>query len=260
MRTPGRLFAAVALALYGVVAAWGVDWKALKPQGYVSDFAGVVDDAARQRLEGYCASVERATGAQIALVVLPSLENEPVEDVANTIFRAWGVGQKGKNEGVLLLLAVADRRSRLEVGYGLEPILTDAMAGRVLREMRPALRQRDYGDALTAAAETVGSTIAQAKQVGLDTEPPPRRYRETSSDSIPWPMIVGGGLFLLFWLMRGGPRGGGGFLTGLLMGSVLSRGSGGGRGGGGFGGFDSGGGFGGFGGGDSGGGGASSDW
>jgi uncharacterized protein len=134
------------------------------------------------------------------------------------------------------------------------------MAGRVLREMRPALRQRDYGDALTAAAETVGSTIAQAKQVGLDTEPPPRRYRETSSDSIPWPMIVGGGLFLLFWLMRGGPRGGGGFLTGLLMGSVLSRGSGGGRGGGGFGGFDSGGGFGGFGGGDSGGGGASSDW
>jgi len=258
MRTPGRLVAAVALALYGAVGAWGVDWKTLQPQGYVSDFAGVVDGAARQRLEAYCAAVERATGAQIALVVLPSLENEPVEDVANTIFRAWGVGQKGKNEGVLLLLAVADRRSRLEVGYGLEPILTDAMAGRVMREMRPALRQRDYGDALTAAAETVGSTIAQAKQVGLDTAPLPRRYRSTSSDSIPWLMIVGG-LCVLFWLIRGG-TGGGGLLPGLLMGSALSRGSWGGRGSGGFGGFDSGGGFGGFGGGDSGGGGASSDW
>jgi uncharacterized protein len=249
----------VALALYGAVAAWGADWKTLKPQGYVSDFAGVVDGAARQRLEVYCAAVERATGAEIALVVLPSLENEPVEDVANTIFRAWGVGRKGNNEGVLLLLAVGDRRSRLEVGYGLEPILTDAMAGRVLREMRPALRQRDYGDALTAAAETVGSTIAQAKQVGLDTAPLPRRYRSTSSDSIPWLMIVGG-LCVLFWLMRGGGYGGGGFLPGLLMGSVLSRGSWGGRGSGGFGGPDSGDGFGGFGGGDSGGGGASSGW
>jgi uncharacterized protein len=257
MRTPGRLVAAVALALYGAVAAWGVDWKALQPQGYVSDFAGVVDAASRQRIEAYCGAVERATGAQIALVVLPSLENEPVEDVANTIFRAWGVGRKGKNEGVLLLLAVQDRRSRLEVGYGLEPILTDAMAGRVLREMRPALRQQDYGDALTAAAETVGSTIAQANNVALDTAPPPRRYRSTGSDSIPWPMIVGG-LFLLLWLIRGG--GGGGFLPGLLLGTVMSRGSWGGRGSGGFGGSDSGDGFGGFGGGDSGGGGASSGW
>ena len=75
MRTPGRLVAAVALALYGAVAAWGADWKTLKPQGYVSDCAGVVDGAARQRLEVYCAAVERATGAEIALVVLPSLEN-----------------------------------------------------------------------------------------------------------------------------------------------------------------------------------------
>lgn len=257
--------AAVVLALCGAVAAWGVDWKTLRPQGYVSDFASVVDATARQRLEEYCASVERATGAQIALVVLPSLQNEPIEDVANTMFRAWGVGQKGKNGGVLLLLAVADRRSRLEVGYGLEPILTDAMAGRVLREMRPALRQHDYGDALIAAAETVGSTIAQAKQVTLDTAPPPRHYQSTTSDSIPWPMILGG-LALLLWLMRSGaPRGyggygGGGFLPGLLLGSLMSRGSWGGRGGGGFGGSDSGDGFGGFGGGDSGGGGASSDW
>jgi len=263
MRTPGRLLAAVALALYGAVTAWGVDWKALQPQGYVSDFAGAVDAQSRERIEAYCAAVERATGAQIALVVLPSLENEPIEDVANTIFRAWGVGQKGKNEGVMLLLAVQDRRSRLEVGYGLEPIMTDAMAGRVLREMRPALRQQDYGDALAAAAETIGSTIARAKQVSLDTAPPPRRYRSTGSESIPWPMIVGG-LFLLLWLIRaGGASGGGGiggFLPGLLLGSMMSRGSWGGRGSGGFGGSDSGDGFGGFGGGDSGGGGASSNW
>jgi uncharacterized protein len=172
------------------------------------------------------------------------------------------VGQKGKNEGILMLLAVNDRRSRVEVGYGLEPILPDGLSGSILRQMRPALRQGDYGDAMLAAAETIGGTIAQAKHVTL-TASLPRRNRPSASDSIPWPMIVGG-IILLFWLLRAGGRrgggsGGGGILTGLILGNLMG-GSWGGRGGGGFGGSDSGGGFGGFGGGDSGGGGASSDW
>jgi uncharacterized protein len=246
-------------------AGAAVDWKALKPQGYVSDFAHVIDPASKAQLENYCATVEQATGAQMALVTIGSLESEPIEDVANTIFRAWGVGQKGKNEGILLLLSIGDRRNRLEVGYGLEPILPDGFAGSVLREMRPSLRQERYGEALMAAAETIGSTIAQSKNVTLNAQLP-RRVRPTTSDSIPWPVIIGG-IFLLIWLSRlGGPRGyggggGGGFLPGLILGDMMSRNSWGGRGSGGFGGSDSdGGGFGGFGGGDSGGGGASSDW
>jgi uncharacterized protein len=242
--------------------AFAVDWKTLKPQGYVSDFAGVVDARSKAALEQYCAIVERSTGAQMALVTVPSLQGEPIEDVANTIFRAWGVGQKGKNEGILLLLAVGDHRSRLEVGYGLEPILPDGLDGSVLREMRPALRQGQYGEALVAAAQTIGSAIAQAKNVSLNA-PLQRRVRRSTGDSIPWPLLAGG-LFLLLWLIRSGGRrggGGGGFWTGLILGNLM-RGMGGG-GGGGFGGYDggsSGGGFGGFGGGDSGGGGASSDW
>ena len=62
----------------------------------------------------------------MTLVTIPTLEGEPIDDVANTIYRAWGVGQKGKNEGIMLLLAVNDRRRRLEIGYGLEPILQTA--------------------------------------------------------------------------------------------------------------------------------------
>jgi len=253
--------------LLGLFASAGaaVDWKALKPQGYVSDFANVIDSGSKAQLEAYCTTVEQSTGAQIALLTIPSLEGEPIEDVANTIFRAWGVGQKGKNEGILLLLAVGDRRNRFEVGYGLEPILPDGFVGSVLREMRPALRQGQYGEAMMAAAETIGSTVAKAKNVTLSAQLP-RRVRPTAGDSIPWPAIVGG-IFMLLWLMRlGGPRGyggggGGGFLTGMILGNLLSRDSWGGRGSGGFGGSDSdGGGFGGFGGGDSGGGGASSDW
>jgi len=246
--------------------AQAVDWKTLQPQGYVSDFAGVIAESNRAPLEAYCAAVEQSTGAQMALVTISSLEGEPIEDVANTIFRAWGVGQKGKNEGILMLLAVGDRRSRLEVGYGLEPILPDGLSGSILRQMRPALRQGDYGDAMLAAAETIGATIAQAKHVTITATLPPRRYRPGASDSIPWPMILGG-IFLLLWLIRAGaPRGfggfgGGGILPALILGNLMGRSTWGSRGGGGFGGSDSSdGGFGGFGGGDSGGGGASSDW
>jgi len=253
--------------LLGLFAPSGlaVDWTALKPQGYVSDFAGVIDPAGKAQLEAYCANLESSTGTQIALVTLRTLEHEPIEDVANSIFRAWGVGQKGQNNGALLLLATDDRRSRLEVGYGLEPILPDGFAGSVLREMRPALRQQNYSEALMAAAETIGATVAQAKNVTL-TAQLPRRIRSSPSDSIPWPLIFGGIVLLLSLFRTRGPRGGGrggggGFLAGLILGDILSRGSWGGRGSGGFGGFDSGdGGFGGFGGGDSGGGGASSDW
>jgi uncharacterized protein len=250
--------------LLGLCACAGraVDWKALQPQGYVSDFAGVIDPASKAQLEAYGGVVEQSTGAQMALVTVASLEGEPIEDVANTIFRAWGVGQKGKNEGILLLLSIGDRRTRLEVGYGLEPILPDGLAGSILREMRTALRQGDYGDAMMAAAETIGSAIAKAKNVEL-TARLPRRTQPAVSDSFPWPVLIGGVFFLLLLLMRGGRRGGGGglgILPWLILGNVMGGSMGGGRGGGGFGGFDSGGGFGGFGGGDSGGGGASSNW
>jgi len=255
-----------AILLCSLGIAFGVDWKALKPEGYVSDFAHVIDAQSKAQLERYGAAVERSTGVQMALVTLQTLEGEPIEDVANTIFRAWGVGHKGKNDGIMLLLVTGDRRSRLEVGYELEPILPDGFAGSILRDMRPALRQKQYGDALMAAAQTIGSTVAKAKNVSLDTQLP-QRTRPAMRNSIPWPMLLGG-LFLLIWLLRAGGRrggggGGGGFWTGLLLGNLM-RGGFGGRGGGGFGGFDSGGGggggFGGFGGGDSGGGGASSDW
>lgn len=246
-----------------VPAIFAIDFGALQPKGYVSDFAGVAGPAERAALERYCASVERSTGAQIALVTLPSLGDEPIEDVANLLFRKWGVGAKGNNEGILLLLAVGERRSRLEVGYGLEPIIPDGFAGGLLREMRPALREQHYGDALLVAANAIGSRIAQAKGVQIGAPSPVPRRRPAS---IPWPLLLGG-IGILFWMLRLGGRArgyghsAGGFLPGLLFGQALGHASGGfhhGRGG--FDGYDSGDSFGGFGGGDSGGGGASSDW
>ncbi len=227
--------------------------------------------------------MEQATGAQIAIVTINSTDGNPIEDYANTLFRKWGVGKKGQDNGLLMLFAIKDHKDRIEVGYGLEPILPDGFVGDALRQIRPPLRQGDYGTAMLTAAEIAGDTIAKAKGVTLQTHLVEPQYEHRTSrggENLPWPLIIIGGFILFSLLGRlfhgggggygggGGGGGIGGFLTGMLLGNLLGGGGrgggwgGGGWGGGGFGGSDSGsgGGFGGFGGGDSGGGGASSDW
>src|SRR5579872_3532469 len=243
--------------------AWGLDIKTLKPTGYVNDFSSTLDAASKQTLEAYCANLERVTGVQMAIVLVPTLDGEPIEDAANRLYREWGIGKKGKDEGILLMLAVKDRKSRAEIGYGVEPIISDGAAGGVLRQIRPILQQGNYSGALLAAAEQMGTTIAQSKGVELGgPEPVRNRSRAAPGPSIPFPLILLGLFFLLWLLGRGGSGGGTGFLTGMLLGNMMGRR--GAWGGGGFGGYagggGGGGGFGGFGGGDSGGGGASGGW
>lgn len=262
------------LALFAALAAsalFALDTSKLKPTGYVNDFAHVLDPVASQRLELYAANLERATGAQMAIVLVKSLDGEPVDDVANRLYREWGIGKKGKDEGILILIAVEDHKDRAEVGYGLEPIIPDGYAGSVLRGVRPILRQGNYGGALLAAAQQYGQRIAEEKGVSLGQGRPMRDRTVTHRQSIPLPVLIGG-FFFLMWLIgkfSGGGRSGGGFggggggtglLTGMILGNMMGRGRSG-WGGGGFGGSGGGGGgWGGFGGGDSGGGGASSDW
>jgi len=251
--------------------AFGLDTSTLKPTGYVNDFAHAVDARAASELETYCANVERATGAQFAIVTLDTLNDEPVEDVANRLFTQWGIGKKTTNEGLLILLAIKDRKNRVEVGYGLEPIVPDGYAGGVLRGIRPILRQGNYGGALLAAAQQFGQRIADAKGVTIEGAPP-RRERSRDSDGGGAAIGIIFAVVLLVLFLRGisgrGGRGGGGgsgLLTGILLGQMLGGrrsdwGGGGNWGGGGFGGGGGGGGFGGFGGGGSGGGGASGGW
>jgi uncharacterized protein len=244
--------------LTGCVSA--LDLKSLKPQGYVSDFANVLGPQSRAQLEAYCGRVERITGAQMALVTIKSLDGQPIEDVTNTLYRQWGVGKKGKDEGIMFLLAIQDHRDRIVVGYGLEPILPDGFDGGITRGIQPLLRQGAYGPAMIAAAQQIGSEIARAKGVVPQSGARPRIRQAPGRQGLPWPVIVIG-IIVLLLLFRGGGSGRG-FLAGMLLGNLLGggRGGGGSWGGGGFGGGGGGGGFGGFGGGDSGGGGASGSW
>ena len=145
------------------------DTSALKPQGYVSDFAHALDPQSRARIEDYCGQVERTTGAQMALVTIDTLNGAPIEDFSGDLFRKWGIGKKGQDTGILYLLAIKDHKQRIEVGYGLGPILPDKFVGSVLLQVKPQLQQGQYGTAMLTVAEVIGGTIAKDKGVKLDT-------------------------------------------------------------------------------------------
>jgi uncharacterized protein len=111
----------------------------------VSDFAGVLDDAAEAELTAQAEALERDTTIELAVVTVASLEGRSVEEYAERLFNTWGIGQKGKDNGVLVLVAPADRQMRIEVGYGLEGTLPDGLAGRLIREeFLPAFKAGDY--------------------------------------------------------------------------------------------------------------------
>ena len=246
--------------------------KLPNPAGYLSDFAHVVEPAQRDQIEAFCRKVEQQLHVQFALVTVDSIGDRPIRDVGLSIARRWGVGSGKTNQGVLLLLAIKERQSGIETGYGIEPYITDGFSGSTLRSMRPQLQAGNYGAALMDAARAMAAQIAQGKGVAFSEAGPPPGQPEPAAPTgrIPFPLLLLGIFFLLWLLSRarkrgsygGVYRGGGAFGSGVLIGTGIGRGgSGGGWTGGGFGGGNwGGGGFGGFGGGGFGGGGASGRW
>jgi uncharacterized protein len=247
----------------------------LRASNYVNDFAGVLDTAAQARLNDLCFQVEQKAHAQIAVVTVKSLDGQDVVSYAVALYQKWGIGAKGKDRGVLILLATQDRKYWTTVGYGLEPILPDGKVGGFGREMVPLLRSGDYAGAVTLMTSRVASVIAQDAAVTLDNQPPlaPTRQPLSPRGGVAAVVVICILFFIAVFVLRaifrggGGGRGGGsGFWSGLLWGVLLNTmggGRGGGYGGGGFGGFGGGGGgggFGGFGGGSTGGGGAGGSW
>ncbi len=233
----------------------------LRPTGYVNDFAHVLDQKTVAQMEGICQQTDQRAHAQIAVVTINSLDGADVESYAVNLFKSWGIGDKSTNRGLLILYAIQDRRARIEVGYGLEPILPDGKVGSFQREAIPLMRSGDYSAALLLVTSRVAGVIAQDAGIEIPNVLPPATILpsdQPDGQRLPLGQIIVVGLallVLLFTPLRG-------VLFGLLLSQVLGgrrEGSGGGWGGGGFGG-GGGGGFGGFGGGSSGGGGGSSGW
>ena len=225
------------------------------PRNYVSDFANVISPQTAAGLDRVCSQVDRQAHAQIAVITIKTLEDVPIEDFATQLEEKWGVGPKKQDRGILIIFSIQDRKRRIEVGYGLEGVITDAQAGEIGRAMDPALEQGNYDSAVTLAVTQIASRIAADAGVTLQAQRRGPPARPQAKPLTLGQLLLFGLIFLvvLFVVARTGGSGLVGFLIGMFLG-----GGGGGRGGGGD--DDSGGGFGGFGGGSSGGGGASGSW
>ena len=128
-----------------------------EPAGYVTDLAGVVDSENKTWLEEYAKALDRRYGSQLGILVVNTLNGQPIEEFAREVFHKWGIGRQNKNDGLLLVLAVRDHTSRLQVGTGLEYIFTSSTCERILVDMRLELRNQEYGKALRDASLTIGS-------------------------------------------------------------------------------------------------------
>ena len=262
--TPVSLCILLLLAAFSALAE---NPKNIHASGYVTDLAGVITSDTKARLEALCHEVEEKTGAQIAVVTVHSLDGESVENFAVDLYKQLGVGSKRDNRGVLLLVAPDEHKYRIEVGYGLEPVINDARAGDAGRAMVPLLRERNYSAAIETATWMLAKDIADDRGVTLSSQPPSRPARDEQGHSSPiglWGILFI--IWIIFSIARAGRRaaggrrgGGGGWWIGPIVGGMGGRWRGGGFGGS-SGGFSGGGGFGGFGGGSSGGGGASGSW
>jgi len=265
MKLAARIARAAPLVLVLALTVWAEPVAQLHPTGYVNDFAHVLDQGTVAQLDDICQQIDQKAHAQIAVVTINSLDGSPIEDYAVDLYQKWGIGNKATNRGVLILLAVHDHRYRIEVGYGLEPILTDGKVGSFGREAVPLLRQNGYNAAVSLMTSRVADVIAQDAGVRLTGTQAAPEPQEEPSLGFPSVGAILAAIVILFVIVaplffrgggyRGG-RGGGGWVGGL--GGWSGGGFGGGWGGGGFSG--GGGGFGGFGGGMSGGGGASGSW
>jgi uncharacterized protein len=234
----------VAALVAALIAAVAIGAEPPRFQGAVTDVAGKLSPTDRAALTRRIEAIRSTTGNEIAVLILPTLGGESIEDVAYTTFNAWKLGQRGADNGVLLVVATGERSIRIETGKGTEGALTDLQAGEIINgQIGPFLKR----DRLREGLEAGVVAIDQALRTGEVSSAPPQDRGQTKQPNLP-ALLIGGGLvlFYIFGAIKGW------WSPWLIFYLLLSGGRGGGGGGGGGGGWSGGGG-----GGSSGGGGAS---
>jgi uncharacterized protein len=181
----GALFVAVALALTPVPPI----------QAPVTDAAGVLSAEAVEELDASLRAHRDATGVQLAVLLVDTTDGEPIEDFALRAAMAWGGGAKRKDDGGLFVLAVKDRRMRLELGYGLEPLVPDALAASVLDGLKPALRAGDYDGAVRGLVERLKAVTRSGVAAPPTIAPPPPLVGGWAGEllgyvNVPWVLVL----------------------------------------------------------------------
>jgi uncharacterized protein len=258
--------------LFLLVAAPAAAQDFPKLTGRVVDAANIIPDPDEAALTQKLAAVEAASSRQLVVATVPSLQGNDIADYGYQLGRHWGIGQKGANNGMILLVAPNERKVRIDVGYGLEPIMTDALSHQIIaQQILPAFKANDYPRGINAGADAIIAQLQappeQAEKKALEAQQAQRQRGSGGGGGSIFPLIFWGVVFFFFILpmLRGGRRGrrhrrrSGVWVWGPGLGG--GGGWGGGSSGGGFGGFGGGGGGGfGGGGGSFGGGGASGGW
>lgn len=255
---PGWMRSALGLAALAAIAwsAGAAEVIPPSPPGHFNDYAGVVSPSTAAKLETTLDDFERATSNQIVVVIYPTMQSDSsVEDYTVRVAQAWHAGLKGRDNGAVLFVFKDSHQIRLQVGYGLEPVLTDALSQQIIsNEIVPRFKQGDFDGGLTAGVNAIilatrgeykgtGRTVADGRGA-------------SGRSAIPFVIFLVLFIFMTIIRMSGTVYhgGGSGFATAMLMSMFLNRGGGsGGGGGGGFGGGGFSGGGGGFGGGGAGG-------
>lgn len=230
---------------------------------YLNDYTSTISENDAKSIISIGKELEDKTGAQAVIVIIDSTDGAPIEDYAIKLFRSWGIGQKNKDNGLLILLSLNDKAWRVEVGRGLEGAIPDALSNRVMDSIaKPSFITGNYGEGLLNSYSAYSDYIASEYNVTLEKSlhiklPNNTNPNTTTSSESNFGMIVGGGILVLLFLLDVFLNGGriSSTLLQLIFISNLGRRNGprGGSGGGG-------GGFGGFGGGSSNGGGSSGGW
>jgi uncharacterized protein len=262
MRNVGSLLLICALGcIFFTRPVSGVDMNIPSSQGFVSDFAGVIAPSIRQQLTNMLQELQEKTTAEIAVVTVESTQPLSAFDYAMKIAESWKPGAKGKDNGVVFLVATKDRKLFIVTGYGVEGVLPDGKVGAIQDEyIVPAFKQGDYAQGILNGTRVMASVIAQEHGVTLTGVPSyaigARRSKPGAFDPISTVLFAFIALAVLLAALTGTRRS---RSSGLGGGRMYDSGFGGGFGGGGFGGGGNGG-FGGFGGGGFGGGGTGRDW
>ncbi len=256
LNTRGKIILVLCAAILIVLltsASFAAD-KYPSPRGAVNDFANIIDQDNAAKMEALAREVLQKTGTAVVVVTVPSIgEGEETNLYANGLYKAWGIGKKGEDKGLLIFLTVKERKYRIETGYGVEGILPDGLVGEIRdKYLKPQLKAGNYGKALYDTMYAFAAYIAQDAGVQLSGSPAP--YRALGGREKKGINVFGIIFFLIIAALLLGTKTGRSMLPWILL-MLMSGGGGRGGGGGGFGG-----GFGGFGGGMSGGGGAGGDF
>jgi uncharacterized protein len=216
-----RFLGAVFLALTLVLAtAWPVLALSFpNPQGYVSDFAGLLLPDTRATLEADLAQLEKDTAAQVAVVTVFDLGGTTIEDYASQLFEAWDIGKKDQDNGVLFIVALVERKARIEVGYGLEAIITDGRAGRILDDkVIPEFKNGDYSTGILQGATAIEDYIRGGTTPGPLEDNPMRTLLGDNTTLMVWLGIIT--IYLLGFMARSKSIWLGG-IWGVIVGIIL---------------------------------------